>query len=247
MDLWYPGAEKIPTAAHWADMDRAFPFFRGYMIHVMQGYQTTMIRWAQERPYTTKKSAHATAGRSGRLAQHVALDSRSWAAGRSCRETWPLVDPAQGSSVPVEQRRSMNHTVVNIECEGFSKVPGYGYDYLYDETHPWPAALITAVVDFGVFFFRQTGLAPDPTRIIGHRDTDGCTRSDDPGFAFPMLEVRERIAAGVSGAPPAPPPPDPGTPSPDLLPRIETLEATQAAQDARLAAHEARMDRHLVG
>ena len=25
----------------------------------------------------------------------------------------------------------MNHTVWNVECEGFSKPPGYGYDYIY--------------------------------------------------------------------------------------------------------------------
>ncbi len=243
-DLWMPGAAKIPTAAYWAGMDPAFPTYRGYMIHIMQGYQTTMDRWARERPMRTKKSAHSSVARSGRKVQYVALGDRSWSAGRACAEGWVLVDPAQASSVPINQRRSMNHTLWNVECEGFSKPPGYGYDYVYGPAHPWPEPLLAGIVEFGVFFFTQTGLAPDPLRIIGHRDTDGCTRADDPGDAFPMVEVQERIAAGVLGSPVAPPPRDPGVGG--LQEAIDALVAEDARQAAILSDHETRLARPLA-
>jgi hypothetical protein len=248
--VWDPAAEAIPTAAFWDGMDPHYPTYVGYMIHIMQGYQATMIRWANERPMVTQKSANATIGRIGRLAQHVALGSRCWAAGAACAPTWPLVDAQQRPGA--NPQRSMNHTLYSVECEGFSKDPiTYGYDYIYGPAHPWPEPLIAKIVSHGVWFFETSGLDPDPLRIIGHRDTDGCTRSDDPGWAFPMVEVQERIAAGVSGSPSAPAP---------VIPVVGDLEeqlAALVAEDARQAAilddhrlildaHGNRLDRHLI-
>lgn len=232
MALWHPDAERVPTAAFWPGMDAEFPAFRGCMVHIMQGYQSTMIRWAQERPWRTAKSAHFTIGRSGRLVQHVPLGSRSWAAGRACNPTWPQLSPSQ---LRAANPRSVNHTVVNFECEGFSKDPvDYGYDYVYDTAHPWPQALVTSLINALVWVHEELGLDPSGETIIGHRDTDSCTRADDPGWAFPMASVRAIVAARASsgGSPPAPAPEG----SESLQQQIDALSATQAAQAADLTA-----------
>jgi len=233
--IWDPAAEAIPTAAYWDGMDWEYPTYVGYMIHVMQGYQSTMIRWANERPMVTQKSANATIGRIGKLAQHVALGSRCWAAGAACAPTWPLVDAQQRPGA--NPQRSMNHTCYSVETEGFSKDPiDYGYDYIYSAANPWPTALIDRVVSHGVWFFQQTGLEADPLRIIGHGATDTCTRSDDPGSAFPMVEVQERIAAGVSGSSSGPVTPPPGSSSIDE--QLAALAHEDALQAARLDDHD---------
>jgi hypothetical protein len=243
MDAWYPGAEKIPSAAFWPGMDPAFLHYSALMVHIMQGYQTTLDAWARQRPPVVEKSAHVSINRAGRTVQYVALGSRSWTAGSACAPTWPLIAPSQRpGAVP---QRSMNHTVFNVECEGFSKPPTtYGYDYVYDAARPWPEPLLASLVAVGVWFFRQTGLAPDPIRIIGHRDTDSCTRADDPGWAFPMAAVQARIAAGVTGTPTTPLPPD--TAVDGLRTRIVALEAAQGAQEAILRGLADRLDRHLA-
>ncbi len=190
---WMPNVEHIPTEASGGygmapdTMDSV-----AVMSHIMQGYQRTMIRWAEERPYATEKSAHFTIGRDGRIVQHVGIYNPSWTAGNVKNPTWRLYRPGVNP----------NKYLVQIEHEGFSVEPGYGYDYLYSESMPWPDEMVMASVEVHKWVMLELGLEPDHDTVIGHFMTNSVTRLDDPGKDWPRERIIDRIG-GVSILPPA--------------------------------------------
>ena len=184
---WMPGVEEIESLARWENPQTGAhaPTPRlGIINHVMQGYQTTMIAWARERPYRTVKSAHFTINRNGRIVQHVSAWDHAWAAVGVCRPTWPLLPPSTNP----------NRVAINIEWEGFSADPRtYPYDYLYGPLgvpdpngrpmRPWPQPQIRAATQIHRWLFTEGIVAglPSPDTITGHFATDACNRPLDPG------------------------------------------------------------------
>jgi N-acetyl-anhydromuramyl-L-alanine amidase AmpD len=205
------GIEHIPSTAYWAEPN---PEPRlGVINHVMQGFQSTMIAWAEQRPYTTPKSATFTIGRQGRIVQHVSAWDHSWAAGGVCSPTWALL-PANTNP---------NRVAINIEWEGFSVDPlSYSYDHLYGEgvdakgrpMRPWPKAQVDAAVRVHRWLFENGIVAGEPNgnTITGHFATDACSRALDPG-PFWLETVRPVIIDALTGPVFVDPPPDelPGT------------------------------------
>ena len=195
MTNWLPGAERVPTAAYgYPDLAPGAMQAIACMSHIMQGYQSTMIRWALERPFTTYKSAHFTIGRDGRVVQHIGIRDAAWCAGGVRSPTWALLPPGLNP----------NRCVVALEHEGFSTVPNeYPYDYLYSANQPWPEPMVEASIAVQAWVHGELGLTPSVDTIIGHRETDSVTRADDPGSAWP----RGRIIAALAGEAPVELPP----------------------------------------
>lgn len=182
---WMEGIEHIPTAAPGIGSVTPGTMWPKQIVHhVMQGYQGTMIQWAQERPPVQQNSVHFTVGRDGRAVQH--------------RSIW---DPCRHVGW-----QNWNAHSVGIEQEGFSVPPGYGYDFLYGPANPWPEALIASVIRIDQWCFEairrydQT-VVPGPDTIIGHSSTGQPDRVDDPG-AYWFATVQPRILAAF--APPGP-------------------------------------------
>ena len=238
---WMPAVERVitPEGTYWPS--GAFQPL-AVMNHIMQGYQATMIRWAEGNP-TVEKSAHFTISRGGRIVQHVSVYDMSWAAGAPCSATWALLPPDYAGSV--------NRLVVNIEHEGFSTPPAYAYDNVYDSSHPWPQAMVDASIAVNAWIAAEFGLEANFNTIMGHRDTDACTRALDPGAAWPQAAVVAAVAAtrtdtdattetGTSDA--APEPPDAGHAHPeitDLAGHVAALEKSVADLTQRDAEHQA--------
>lgn len=153
--------------------------------HVMQGYQSTMVTWANERPLKTPVSAHFTIGRNGNIIQHVSIKNSAWHAGKldSVTPPWRLYRPST----------NVNGYTIGIEHEGFSKLNTYGYDYIYDVLHPWPEAMVLASVKVHLWVCQETGIVPSIDTIIRHADIAPLSRVDDPGSAWP----RDRIMAAL--------------------------------------------------
>lgn len=167
MTDWMPGVERIETAAQGGPIEP-----RGVMSHIMQGYQSTMIAWARQRPMRTTRSAHFTVGRDGRIVQHVSIRRQAWHAGRldSTPPTWPLL-PQGGNP---------NDYAVGIEHEGFSG-------------QPWPWAQVEASIRVQRWLFEELGLEPSEDTVIGHYMTAPESRRHDPGSGWP----RERILGAL--------------------------------------------------
>ncbi len=152
---------------------------RGVMSHIMQGYQSTMLEWARERPPCTQKSVHFTIGREGRIAQHVAIDDACWGAGDVRNPSWALYDGT-----------NPNRCLVQIEHEGFSVPPSHGYDFAYDtDGVSWPEPMVEASIRVHRRVFEQLGLTPSRDTVIGHFETNSVDRAHDPGSSWP----RDRI------------------------------------------------------
>jgi N-acetyl-anhydromuramyl-L-alanine amidase AmpD len=192
-DAWMPDVLHEPTAAFgYSYLPRGSTNPVAVMSHIMQGYQRTMRQWAAERPPVAAKSAHFTIGRDGLIVQHVGLFDASWTAGRVALPTWRLLPPGGNP----------NMLAVHIEHEGFSTDPGYGYDYLYSASRPWPAEMVRASIRVHRWVFAELGIKPSLDTVIGHFMTDGKDRINDPGAAWP----REHIIAELRGYAPAPEP-----------------------------------------
>ena len=149
--------------------------------HVMQGYQETMIRWAAEK--TGRVSAHFTIGRDGRIVQHVGIFDPAWHAGRVESPTWPLY----------KRTSNPNYYTIGVEHEGFSAVPMYRYDYVYDEDHRWPEPMAEASISVHRWIVDQTGIVPSVETIIGHNETATRSRADDPGEMWPRYRTIEAL------------------------------------------------------
>ena len=189
---WMPGVVEAPTEAYgYADVAAGSMVPIAVMSHIMQGYQPTMVAWANERPRVTPKSAHFTVGRTGDVIQHVGIYDPAWAAGRVADPTWRLL-PADASTAD----STPNKLCVHIEHEGFSVPPQYGYDYLYDETHAWPQPMVQSSIEVQRWCLGELGVDASADAVIGHFMTDGVSRADDPGSAWP----RQRILAELGAA-----------------------------------------------
>jgi N-acetyl-anhydromuramyl-L-alanine amidase AmpD len=180
-----PDAEAIPTAAFGYGGATGMMQPIAVMSHIMQGYQRTMIAWAKERPYVTPKSSHFTIGRDGRIAQHVSIFDPCWAAGYVNRPTWSLYRPLSNP----------NNYLIQIEHEGFSVPPGYGFDYVYDDARSWPAPMVEASIKVHRWAMAEAGIVPSRDTVIGHFMTDGVNRINDPGAAWP----RDAVVAALTG------------------------------------------------
>jgi len=190
------------------------------MSHVMQGFQRTMVDWAQERPAQTKKSAHFTIGRDGRIVQHVPITTPAWHAGRldpGVSPTWRLLPPGQNPSA---------HTV-GIEHEGFS-APAFNDsgqridDFVYSVQRPWPEPMIEATIRVHQWLFEELGLVASVDTVIGHHETAPHSRAQDPGPLWP----RSRILAALFAE--GPTPEDEET----LSPALSAEDAYRAVTDA---------------
>ena len=184
---WMPGVEDRPTAAY--GYGGAKNAAVGVMSHIMQGYQTTMLAWADERPPQRMASSHFSINRAGHIAQHVSIYDPSWHAGNVNAPTWPLY-----------RGGNPNLYTVSIEHEGFAIIPNYGYDYVYDETHPWPDAMVEASIAVHRWVFDQLNLEPNEATVCGHFETDALNRPHDPGPAWPRGYII-RALTPAQGAP----------------------------------------------
>ncbi len=184
---WAPFAEAIPTAAYGGyGMAPGSMQPIAVMSHIMQGYQSTMIDWAEERPAEHQVSAHASISRAGRIVQHVSIYDPAWTAGVVREPTWPGLR-SDSSGVPVNP----NTYVVHIEHEGFSQL-ALGTDYIYETR--WPALMLEASVRFHAWVFAQLGIVADPLTVIGHYETNSVTRGNDPGSAWSKATVIGMLA-----------------------------------------------------
>ena len=143
--------------------------------HIMQGYQSTMINWADQRPPVNIVAAHFSIGRTGRIVQHKSI--------------WdPGYHVAWGN---------YNSNSVGIEHEGFSVHPvAYTPDYIYSAERPWPTVMIDASIAVHKWVVEAVRTY-DPTflyTIIGHNETGQPDRIHDPGQLW-LEQVKPRILA----------------------------------------------------
>lgn len=159
---WMPEIERIPTTAHGGVIKPS-----GVMSHIMQGYQATMVEWAQK---GQAPSAHFTIGRNGRLIQHVSIYQQAWHAGRldgpNCRPTNPLL-PANSNP---------NDYFIGIEHEGFSG-------------DPWTAEMLEADLAVHSWIFETLELKANKNTVTGHYTTAPCSRKHDPGPTWPQNKI----------------------------------------------------------
>lgn len=203
-DGWMDGVEHIPTAAYggYAAVPNGTMWPKQIVNHIMQGYQNTMIGWAQQRPPVQRASAHFTINRAGRIVQHVSLWDPAW------HVAWT----------------DWNLHSIGIEHEGFSVNPGYAFDYVYDTAHPWPQAMVDASIRVNKWVMEairayDASVVPDLSTIIGHKDTGQPDRVNDPGTQW-YAQVRPLVLAAF--APPAPPP------EPTITMTVKEFEAIKA-------------------
>ena len=180
MTPWMPEVDHVPTAAFgYTNVPVGSMRPVAVVSHIMQGYQSTMVQWAKERPPSAQKSAHFTIGRSGKIVQHVGIFDPAWHAGIIREPSWALIRPGSNP----------NLYTVGIEHEGFSVDPGYAYDYLYSDAKPWPQEMVEASIRVHRWILAETGILPSIDSVIGHRNIDGVTRANDPGMAWPQARI----------------------------------------------------------
>ena len=204
MELWYPGATRIATLAAGRPMASA----DAVIVHIMQGYRSTMDDWARLRGKpgdadgAPKQSTHFAIDRAGGIAQYIPINLRAWSAGRldpGRQPTWSKYLPKGGNP---------NARLMAIECEGFSAPPSYGYDYIYGNSHPWPDALLASLAEVSAWGLYQFGLEANDGTLIGHYEIAPVSRAHDPGPAFPWDAFRERVASELAKLAPADAPAD---------------------------------------
>lgn len=167
---WMPDVDHIATTMYgYGDVPPETMEPIAVINHIMQGYARTMIEWA--RTNSTQKSAHFIIDRDGNITQTVSIYSPAWHAGRTAKVTW--------DSFP---SGNPNKYTVGIEHEGFSVDPGYGYDFIYEDG--WPDAMMEASVQVHQWILGELGLEANDQTVIGHNETDGVSRANDPGPAW---------------------------------------------------------------
>ena len=167
---WMPDVDHIGTTMYgYTDVppDTMEPI--AVINHIMQGYARTMIEWAETN--SVQKSAHFIVDREGNITQTVSIYSPAWHAGRTAKTTW--------KSFP---GGNPNKYTVGIEHVGFSVDAGYGYDFIYEDE--WPEAMMQASVKIHQWVLGELGLEANDQTVIGHNETDGVSRANDPGPAW---------------------------------------------------------------
>ena len=177
-----PGIKHAPTAAYgYGTMKQGSMKPIAVVSHIMQGYQSTMLRWADERPPEHYVSAHFTINRDGYIAQHVGIFDPSWASGGTWSPTWPLYRES-----PTE--RNANYYTVAIEHEGFSIEPPYSYDFVYDEEEHWPEPMVEATIKIQKWICLTANITPNESSIIGHNSING-RKVNCPGSMWPRHRI----------------------------------------------------------
>lgn len=179
IEPWMPGIERIETAAFGG---RPYGVTDGEMHaeavvnHVMEGWLSTMIAWAHERPFHHDKGYHFGLGVDGRIVQFSPIDTPAWHAGRRddgkggnplAPPTWPLHDDS-----PI----NAGGRTVAIAREGMS-------------AQPWTPEQLDASVRITTWVLAQHGLKPTPETIIGHSELNPATRAHDPGGGWDKNEI----------------------------------------------------------
>ena len=183
---WMPDVDHIGTTMYgYSDVPPETMEPIAVINHIMQGYARTMIEWATTN--STQKSAHFIIDRDGNITQTVSIYSPAWHAGRIAKVTW--------DSMPIGN--NPNKYTVGIEHEGFSVDPGYGYDYIYEDG--WPDAMMEASVQVHAWILGELGLEANDQTVIGHNETDGVSRANDPGPAW----SKDILLAMINGSEPA--------------------------------------------
>ena len=207
---WMPDVDHIATTMYgYSDVPPETMEPIAVINHIMQGYARTMIEWA--RTNSTQKSAHFIIDRDGNITQTVSISSPAWHAGRTAKTTW---DSFPGGNP--------NKYTVGIEHEGFSVDPGYGYDFIYEDG--WPDAMMAASVQVHKWILGELGLDATDQTVIGHNETDGVSRANDPGPAWD----KSVLLAMINGSEP--------------LEAVASTEERLAAVEARLSHIEEAMD-----
>ena len=207
---WMPDVDHIGTTMYgYSDVPPGTMEPMAVINHIMQGYARTMIEWATTN--STQKSAHFIIDRDGNITQTVSIYSPAWHAGRTAKTTW---DSFPGGNP--------NKYSVGIEHEGFSVDPGYGYDYIYEDG--WPDAMMEASVQVHKWILGELGLDATDQTVIGHNETDGVSRANDPGPAWD----KSVLLAMINGSEP--------------LEAVASTEGRLAAVEARLSHIEEAMD-----
>ncbi len=198
MNRWMPGVERHETAAQGGygvarDQMRA----TAVVMHVMEGWLSTMIRWSQERPVFHEASYTVGLGLDGRIVQFVPIDNPAWHAGRRdyvdaqgrsvkrsdsgarlLEPTWPLWEPS---------RNPGGHTVA-IAREGFAK-------------NPWTPEQLEAAPKVIAWAMEQHDIIPSRETLIGHYELNSITRANDPGGNWDKDRMLDEIARASSGLP----------------------------------------------
>jgi len=207
---WMPDVDHIATTMYgYSDVPPETMEPVAVINHIMQGYARTMIEWA--RTNSTQKSAHFIIDRDGNITQTVSIYSPAWHAGRTAQTTW---DSFPGGNP--------NKYTVGIEHEGFSVDPGYGYDFIYEDG--WPDPMMEASVQVHKWILGELGLEATDQTVIGHNETDGVSRANDPGPAW----SKDLLLSMINGSEP--------------LEAVASTEERLAAVEARLSHIEEAMD-----
>jgi hypothetical protein len=166
----------------------------------MQGYKRTMDDWARNGT-GPQKSVHFAIGRDGSASQYVSIFDPSWHAGKldSVPPTWPLYP----------RGANPNKITIGFEHEGFSVDPlTYGYDYLYDASHPWPEPMVQKTIQLHSWVSDQLKgrgiFTPSKMTIIGHNEISPLSRANDPGRQWPRDRIIGALAEGRNFAVPPP-------------------------------------------
>jgi N-acetyl-anhydromuramyl-L-alanine amidase AmpD len=198
---WMPDTTKIPAKDFgYRDVEPGTMKPIGVINHVAQGYISTIDAWARDAD-ANDAMPHFGITRDGEIHQYVDIFSRAYHSGRHRNEpppTWELL-PRKGAGWV-----NPNYVTVGVEHEGFSAVPSYGFDYVYDSiVKPWPEAMIEASIKVHAWMFeavnkdREQGagsgscapLEPSTLTIIGHNETSPGSRAHDPGEAWPQQRI----------------------------------------------------------
>ena len=197
---WMTGVEHRPI--QWTRpeyMTRDAGKMRAYVVvdHIMQGYRRTIDAWATNGE--SKIIVHFGVDRAGGISQYQDIYTEGV-------HTSSVNAPA---ALRVQQHgsvagRGVNPYSIAIEHEGFSVPPGYGYDYVYSATRPWPEAMVLATTAIKRWLFAQpdTNLGrPSVDSIIGHYEADLRNRINDPCAATDRsVWPRARMIAALATA-----------------------------------------------
>ena len=189
---WMPGVRRIETSHFgYTDLPRGGMRPIAVVNHVAQGYVRTLDDWARR---GVNVSPHFGITRAGEVHQYVGIFDAGYHAGR--------LDPGH----PPTWRRyrqgvNPNRYTIGIEFEGFSAVPTYGYDYVYEQARPWPEPMVEAGIDVHRWIFRQIDIEPSSDSVIGHSEIAPLSRANDPGPCWPRARILEALGAGAARSP----------------------------------------------
>lgn len=178
-DGWMPGIEYAPIA--WQPKSGVEQSTFGannqpiaIVDHIMQGYQSTMIAWAESKTPDRRVAVHFTISMKGRIVQHLPVNRCGIHAGLARNPSWALY-----------KGFNPNLYTIGIEHEGCSVEPrGYGVpqSIIWSPSNPWPEPMKEASLRVKRWCFDNVPSLgrPSAQSIIGHYEIDSISRADDP-------------------------------------------------------------------